>query len=102
MTATKWKELFRSLPHGLSFGEVARRLGIPYQQVRIAIHEHGYKATDGRRFSSRRIIPVEKIDWTQSNADISRKFDVSRERIRVLRKRLGKPFVESRGRRKAI
>lgn len=102
MTETKWKSLLRSLPEKLSYAEAARRLKLPYQSVRLAIIRHQYLAMDGRRFgkNGKRRIPVEEIDWTHGNADIARGFGVSRERIRVIRKQLGIPFVESRGRKK--
>lgn len=100
MTAKKWKDLLRALPKGLTFIEVSRRLGMPYQRVRLAIHRHRYRASDGRRFCCPRKIPVESIDWSESNASIARRFGVTRERIRVLRNREKKPFVESRGRKR--
>lgn len=100
MTQDLWKSLIDSLPPGLSYTEAATRLGKDYQCVRAAIKRHGYDAVDGRRFSQNhnRKFWFEGVDWKQSNADIGREHGVSRELVRRVRNRLGKPFVESRGR----
>lgn len=102
MTDKEWNRLLRSLPRGLSYLEAADRLGLHYQQVRNAIKRLGYRAIDGRRFSQnhRRKIRAEDVDWSMSNIAIARLFGVSKERVRAIRDRLGKPFVESRGRKK--
>jgi hypothetical protein len=46
---------------------------------------------------TRKVNP-DKIDWRKSNIQIARELLVSRERIRFVRKRAGKPKVEARGR----
>lgn len=104
MSTTDWKRMLRALPKGLTFTEAAQRLGTDYQQTRLAIQRHNYSATDGRRYSQNRIrrLAPEQVDWKMSNIDIAREFGVSRERVRVLRDRLGKPFVESRGRKASV
>lgn len=99
-----WPKIFRALPRGLTFSEVANRIGKPYQQTRNAIIKFGYRVTDGRKFSQnpKRKLRVEEADWTKSNMELANQFKVSRERVRFLRAQLGKPFVESRGRKSRI
>lgn len=94
---------FASLPRGLTPTEISRRLGVDYHAALRLISRRRYRASDGRKFSQnhkRRLLP-EQVDWTRSNADIAREFAVSRERVRVMRNRLRKKFVESRGRKPA-
>lgn len=88
------------LPKLLTGVELARRLGIDYQRVLRIVRETGYPMTDGRRYSQhrRRKFRPEDADWTLSNVALARQFNVSRERVRLIRKQLDKPFVEARGR----
>ena len=97
----KWKSLIDSLPDGLTFSEAAKRLGLPYQATRQAIIRYRYPAVDGRRYGQRRVrrMVPESIDWRKSNIQIARELLVSRERVRIVRKALGKKRVESRGRK---
>ena len=97
-----WRATIESLPPGLTFSEAALRLARPYYSVRAAIHKYGYQAVDGRGTGqdSHRKIRVEDADWTKSNIEIARKFLVSKERVRVIRKKLNLPRVESRGRKR--
>ena len=98
-----WKAAIKTLPPGLTPREAASRLGLPYHSVRAALRLNGYRAADARTLvqnSRRKLIP-DRIKWTMSNADIARRFGVSREAVRQLRNELGKPFVESRGYRPA-
>lgn len=93
--------LIEALPPGLTFQEAALRLGVDYQACRRAIQKYGYRASDGRRYcqnSTRKLVP-EKIDWRKSNIQIARELLISRERVRVVRSKIGKPLVESRGRK---
>ena len=56
--------------------------------------------TDGRRFAqlkTRKFNP-KKADWTQSNIALARRWKVTRQRVQQIRKQLGHPKVESRGR----
>lgn len=96
-----YREAVRSLPPGLTQKEAACRLGLPYQTARQLIERHRYRAEDGRKFRSGKKFLPDQADWTASNADLARQFGVSRERVRQWRKHLGKPFVESRGRKPA-
>lgn len=101
MNVELYSDLVRSLPPGLSQIEVARRIGLPYQSARQVIARCKYKSADGRAFSqnTKRRLMAEQCDWKRSNADLAREFGVSRERVRQMRDQLGKPFVESRGRK---
>ena len=95
-----WPKLLSSLPHGLTIGEAAKRLNTPYLSTRAAIRMFGYPVIDGRKYGQRsnRKLKLDKVDWTKSNVAIARKFKVSRELVRLRRKQLGHPHVESRGR----
>jgi len=99
-----WKQKLRDLPAGLTYSEVASRIGVGYFTARSAMLKHHYDAPDGRWFSKRgsRKVKPDKVDWTMPNIAIAKAFKVSRERIRMIRKQLGKPFVESRGRKKKL
>ena len=96
-----WKQKLRDLPAGLTYSEVASRIGVGYFTARSAMLKHHYDAPDGRWFSKRgsRKVKPDKVDWSMPNIAIAKVFRVSRERIRMIRKQLGKPFVESRGRK---
>lgn len=95
-------KLSSRIPPGLTYIEASRRLGLPYQTARLALKRERYRAVDGRQYSQRgeRKIRTEDVDWKQSNIEIARQCGVSRERVRFLREKLGKPMVESRGRKK--
>lgn len=103
-----WKLLVSTLPPGLTIAEASRRLRRPYWGTLEAIHRYGYEYSDGRRFrwsDSRlarkrgyRFNPL-KADWSKSNIALAKRFGVSRERVRIVRRNLGLPFVESRGRK---
>jgi uncharacterized protein YjcR len=43
---------------------------------------------------------AQNASWDLPNVDIANKYGISRERVRVYRKRLGHPLIEARGRRK--
>ena len=91
--------MLAKLPKRLTHGEVASRLGTDYQATRRAIKRFRYPALDGRKFwqNSTRSLDPARVNWKFSNAAIARLHGVSRERVRQLREKLGKPFVESRG-----
>ena len=99
-----WEQAIASLVASLTFQEVAKRLGVNYQVARRIINEYGYKAVDGRKFGQveNRKLEPDKVDWRMSNVDIARQFGVSRERVRFVRNYLGKPKIESRGRRRKV
>ena len=106
MKKPNWKVLIASLPDGLSAVRAAHQLRQPYQRTRKAGRKFGYKFSDGRRFRwgenvappNRYVLDPRKVDWSLSNVEIARRLLISRERVRVVRKRLGMPFVEARGR----
>jgi hypothetical protein len=96
---TTWKSFFDTLNPGLTLTEIARRLGKPHSTIRSAALRARYAFTDGRRYGqqpNRRFVP-EDADWSRSNVELSRKYGVSRERIRFLRTELGHPKVGKRG-----
>ena len=95
-----WKKVLASIPAGLSYSEVAARLGTDYSTTRVAIKQHRYKVADGRRFAQNatRILVPEDIDWRKPNIQIARELLISKQRVSFVRKQLGKAPVESRGR----
>lgn len=101
MTEKNWRRRIGKMPRGLTYHELASRWGLSYQAARRMALRHRYPASDGRKFAqvrARKIDPSE-IDWSLSNVAIARQLLVSRERVRLVRKEVGAPFVESRGRR---
>lgn len=99
MNRTDYARALASLPAKLTIAEVSHRLGLSYQVARSAIRKHGYDFEDGRAYGQkcRRKFNPERADWTRSNIAIAWENGISRERVRVIRGKLGKPFVESRG-----
>jgi hypothetical protein len=93
--------LFEKLPPGLTIPQVAKRFRVNYQTARRLIKMNLYLYTDGRHFGQlkRRKFNPAKADWRKSNVAIAKQFCVSRERVRVVRGKLGHPFIESRGRK---
>ena len=84
-------------------GKKITRLPLCYQRALRAILAEtlGYPIPDGRRFAqlkTRKFNPG-KADWTQSNIALARKWKVTRQRVLAIRKQLGHPKVESRGRK---
>lgn len=96
-----WKARIARLPRRLSYAQAAKRIGKPYQTVRKQLIAHRYQTINGHRTAKWRTrkINVSAIDWRRSNVEIARDLLCSRERIRKIRLTLGKPFVESRGRK---
>jgi len=87
-----WIKAIQKLPPGLSYLQASKRLRAPYSSLRLAMIKCGYSGVDGRvrgQLKNRKL-QVEKVDWSQTNADIGRKYGVSRERVRFMRRRLGK------------
>jgi hypothetical protein len=89
----------RTLPENLTFNEAAKRIGLNYQSARRHLIAFGYPHSDGRKYSQsgKRRFDPDLADWSQSNIEIASQFGVTRERVRLVRKQLNKPFVESRG-----
>lgn len=98
----KWRIAVDRLAAGLSISEMSRRLGVSYQIARRIAIAYKYPVADARKFgqSARRKIVPEEIDWTMSNIAIARKFNISRQRVKVVRDKLGIPMIEARGRKK--
>lgn len=97
-----WKKLIEKLPPMLTFSQAANMLLMPYTTVRLNLKRHGYKNRDGRNLRyvfrpAHSKVAWHDVDWTLSNVALSKKYRTSREYVRRMRNRLGKPFVESRG-----
>jgi hypothetical protein len=99
-----WKRELKKLPRGLTFTEVATRLGSSHSTAFYAIKRCGYRASDGRIFAqrSRRRLDPDKVDWKLSNIQIARSLGISKQRVSLVRKKLGKRPVESRGRPRLV
>lgn len=93
---------FDSLPNGLTYSEVAQRLGFSFSKARRLITRYGYKAIDGRTLAhhqTRKFKP-EEADWCKSPTALAREWGVSKQRVSAVAKKLGIKIVDSRGRRK--
>lgn len=78
-----WFERLRKLPPGLDADAVARRFGSNYRAVLRWAHVFGYQFRDRRRHTDRD--RWNKVDWSQTDAQIARELGVSRERVRQVR-----------------
>lgn len=98
---TDFKHRIASLPPGLSILQVAEKLGISYHRAFRAVKSSGYKANDGRTTGQNhyRKLNPDTVDWSLSNIEIAARCGVTRERVRFVRKALGKPAIEARGRK---
>lgn len=83
----------KSLPKGLSVQQAARRLRRSYHTTRYWLVKRGYHRVDGRaagwsrsRWLMSATVDPDKVDWTMRDAQIARKFGVSRQRIGQLRR----------------
>ena len=93
MKRLEWIAVLATQPPGLSGSELARRIGQPIQLTAYWSKKLGYQTIDGRlhpdpeKFSRRRKVRFEEIDWTEpNNAVIARKHGVSRQWVWMLRK----------------
>lgn len=97
-----WDLVISALPPNLTTSQAASLLNRNYTTVRSNLHRHQYSTRDGRHHRYVFRPPVSRVNWSTinwrlSNIAIARQRGVSREIVRRMRKRLGKPFVESRG-----
>ena len=85
-----WPSLFKRIPPGLTFAQVAKRLRTPYANTLRQIHLHGYPAVDGRTHSQdfRRVLDPDKVDWRKSDLTIARELLISRQRVHKVRQGL--------------
>lgn len=95
MTQTLWKQLIQALPKGKPAEWVASIFRRDPVTVRRILIKHGYELPKKRKYQ----LPewVCRVDWKQTNAEIAKKFKISRERVRQFRKKLGKPKVGGPG-----
>lgn len=99
-TFKDWHREISRLPKNLTLFRASRQLRISYPYASIKLNQHGYKVreTRGGFKGVRKLTPaiLKRIDWTQLNADLGRKYKVSRERMRQVRLAHGKPKVNGR------
>ena len=91
-----WATMIKALPPNLTAKQASRIFRRSISLTRIRLTKYGYAFKEARKYE----IPAwaAEADWTLPNIDIARKYNLSRERVRKFRQRLGKPFVEARGR----
>jgi len=96
MTQKIWSQMIKALPAGLTAEKAARIFRRSVTLTRRRLKENGYAIKEARKYE----IPAwaAAADWSRPNVDIARKFQLSRERVRQFRKKLGHPIVECRGR----
>lgn len=83
--------LIGKVPPGLTVSEVASRLSLSYHQARYRMLKAGYRAKDGRetgQHNHRKFNP-KPHEWRLKNADLARRYGVSRERVRKVRELRG-------------
>lgn len=92
-----WAKLIKNLPPNLTAEKAARIFRRSVTLTRRRLIENGYKVKLARKNG----LPewASKANWRLANIDIARKYNVTRERVRKYRIKLGKPFVEARGRK---
>lgn len=92
-----WSDLIKALPPNLTVEKAARIFRRSITLTRRRLLANGYKLKEARKYE----IPAwaREANWNLPNVDIARKYSISRERVRKFRLKLGKPFVEARGRR---
>lgn len=94
----------RQLPPGKTVVEVARGMGINYQTARRLMLQCDYKIKDGRSQgalprTTKALRKFNGVNWNLPNVKIAKNLGVTRERVRQVRKQLGWPIVEARGRK---
>lgn len=97
-----WDQIVAALPANLTVTQAASLLHRNYTTVRKNLRQRNYPARNGHKcrfvFSPPQTqVKWESVNWRLSNIAIARQRGVSREIVRRMRNRLGKPFVESRG-----
>ncbi len=87
------------MPVDLPRPEVARRLKMSQQATNRWISKAGYKTLDGRRTTwtperhrSVQWFDWDRADWSKSNIELAKELGASRERCRVMRKKIGRPL----------
>jgi hypothetical protein len=84
-TRDRWFQRFAKLPAGLNLQEIATQLGEAYASVYRWADLFEYEFPDLRREGRVPSDSWELVDWCQRDAEIARKLDISRERVRQVR-----------------
>ena len=92
-----WSTMIKALPPNLTAEKVARIFRRSVTLTRRRLIDNGYKIKNARKNGISDW--AKEADWRLANIDIARKYNLTRERVRKYRIKLGKPFVEARGRR---
>lgn len=91
---TIWEAEIKKLKPGLSVKEAANLLGRSWPITCQWLNHFGYKFRETRGeerakwWKKRARLKPHKVDWSTRDADIARKFGVSRQRVRQVRAKL--------------
>lgn len=93
-TTSDWSDSIAKLKPGLTIAQAAKHLGVGYGYTHAKL-KGSYKFTRQPRTTdhSQDKLKPNRIDWTQNNAAIARKYGVSREWVRRKRVEAGKAKV---------
>ena len=91
LTEQLWKAIVPALPPGLTAKDLVKFFHRSRNLVLKRCHQAGYQPTSERLFC----LPAwtRGVDWSQTNIAISRQVGKTRERVRQMRRQLGKPRV---------
>lgn len=97
LTPSDWSASIAKLKPGLTISQAAKALGVGYGYTHAKL-KGVYKFTRQPRTTdhSQDKLKPKKIDWSQNNAAIARKYGVSREWVRRKRMKEGKGKVSGR------
>jgi len=93
MNRLDWQNLIATAPPGLSLAALARHLNQEYLQTRYWAKLFGYSWTDGRslphpgKYDHRRKLNPALADWSRTNLELAKQFNISRQRIWELRRK---------------
>lgn len=99
---TLWEQAIAKLPKGLTVKAIAGRLKKDYSLTNFWLRKFDYQFPDQRGIhlallaKKRAILKPSRVNWSQSNISIAKKFGVSRERVRQVRANQKQPKPNGR------
>ncbi len=96
MNQEMWSKMIKTIPAGLTAEKAARIFRRSVTLTRRRLKENGYIVKEVKKYE----VPawIEEANWRLPNVEIARQHNVSRERVRQVRKKLGYAPVKCRGR----
>ena len=84
----RWRQRVAALPPGLTLPQVQERLDCSYARAHQLAKISGYNVAKIKRGARLKVTPKQwaATDWTLRDVDIARQLNVSRERVRQVRK----------------